>query len=57
MGRERYNCSPKRRTARGDRSPTGGVAGSATMASGAGCDRRTSIMSILYTRVLLQSLL
>lgn len=40
-GRERYSCS-KRRTARGDRSPTGGVAGSSMVASGVGCDRPTS---------------
>ena len=36
-GRERHSCTPKRRMAGGDRSPTGGVAGSATMGSGVGC--------------------
>lgn len=45
MDRERYSCLPTRRAAidRSDRSYTDGVArSSATVASGVGCDRRTS---------------
>lgn len=41
-GRGRYRCSPKRRAARGDRSPTGGVSGSSIVGIRTGYDRRTS---------------
>lgn len=44
VGRYLYSCSPKRRVARGERSPTGAVAGSSTVASG-GRARRTSTRS------------
>ena len=37
---ERHSCTPKRRTAGGDRSPTGGVVGSSTVASEVGCNWR-----------------
>ena len=34
-----HSCSPKRRTARGDRSPIDGVASSSAVANGVECDR------------------